>query len=473
MRPPLRWTRWKLWHTSAVDYFGSTWPVPSGNRVFVETLQQTEKARTRRPWLVIGIIISALLLFIGCMIFMDDAPPDDAWLLPKIPPESAEKNPLVVFCETLRAHPIEGYDDLIKVAKEFKNISTEDMRAFVEKHALQSEAFDKLMQTDPATWRWPGLNQDVEAFQSIRLPMACHAVAMQFQQTKTELLVRAGNEEGAVTEALKTTRFGYGISGMQGFLIHWTVGIAGQRSGETGLRTALILPGVGEKTLRRAQETLLPLLAGSGQVRQILSWEYLGLKNSLLNLKSSYTASGFFDDRKTTLMQFFLRKNRALGNYLALMRPVYEAAGKDWSALLTVVRDQERIVRDWRSNWFRFTINPNFGGNIVLESVLLGLPNILEKAAANFALSRQVLTMIALRRYELAEGKLPEKLDALVPKYLPAVPLDPFDNAPMRWDSASGVLYSVGSDFKDDGGRFTDPYKSDNKDVGMRYWWKL
>jgi hypothetical protein len=63
--------------------------------------------------------------------------------------------------------------------------------------------------------------------------------------------------------------------------------------------------------------------------------------------------------------------------------------------------------------------------------------------------------LLAVERYRLAHASLPETLDRLVPDYLAAVPADPFDGAPLRYQRLTRgfVVYSVGEDGKDDGGR--------------------
>lgn len=65
------------------------------------------------------------------------------------------------------------------------------------------------------------------------------------------------------------------------------------------------------------------------------------------------------------------------------------------------------------------------------------------------------VTALALRRCELAQGKLPATLQELVPKFLSALPVDPCDGQPLRYrrnDDGTFLLYSVGLDGKDDGG---------------------
>jgi hypothetical protein len=64
------------------------------------------------------------------------------------------------------------------------------------------------------------------------------------------------------------------------------------------------------------------------------------------------------------------------------------------------------------------------------------------------------LAAIAMTRYRLDHGKLPDKLDDLVPAYLDAVPLDPFAGHPLRLAIRDGahIIYSVGPGLKDQGG---------------------
>jgi hypothetical protein len=62
---------------------------------------------------------------------------------------------------------------------------------------------------------------------------------------------------------------------------------------------------------------------------------------------------------------------------------------------------------------------------------------------------------VALERYRFAhQNRYPDSLNALVPEYLPAVPEDIFADAPPQYHRRGEgyVLYSIGSDRKDDGG---------------------
>jgi hypothetical protein len=66
----------------------------------------------------------------------------------------------------------------------------------------------------------------------------------------------------------------------------------------------------------------------------------------------------------------------------------------------------------------------------------------------------EALTALAVERFRLAEGRLPESLEELVPKYIEAVPIDPFDGKPLRYKRLEKgyTIYSIGEDGEDNGG---------------------
>jgi hypothetical protein len=68
---------------------------------------------------------------------------------------------------------------------------------------------------------------------------------------------------------------------------------------------------------------------------------------------------------------------------------------------------------------------------------------------------------LALTAFKAKTGSYPDTLDALVPDFLPRVPLDPFSGRPLRLrrDGDGLVIYSVGRDLKDDGGHPVEPGK--------------
>lgn len=61
---------------------------------------------------------------------------------------------------------------------------------------------------------------------------------------------------------------------------------------------------------------------------------------------------------------------------------------------------------------------------------------------------------LAAAVYHSDHGKYPEKLDALTPKYITEIPIDPFSGKPLKMKTVKDglILYSIGNDLEDDQG---------------------
>jgi len=83
-----------------------------------------------------------------------------------------------------------------------------------------------------------------------------------------------------------------------------------------------------------------------------------------------------------------------------------------------------------------------------------------EKALRMEAARDVVVAAIALKRFQLKHGQWPENLAEVVPEFLHAVPIDPYDGKPLRYrrnGDGTYSLYCVGEDGVDDGGDPTCP----------------
>jgi hypothetical protein len=71
---------------------------------------------------------------------------------------------------------------------------------------------------------------------------------------------------------------------------------------------------------------------------------------------------------------------------------------------------------------------------------------------------------LALKRYQLRHGQYPAELGALTPDFLPAIPRDPADGKPLRYQlkpDGTFLLYSIGEDGVDNGGDASPATKSE------------
>jgi hypothetical protein len=93
---------------------------------------------------------------------------------------------------------------------------------------------------------------------------------------------------------------------------------------------------------------------------------------------------------------------------------------------------------------------------VLIAPLRPSLSMIIEQTDAAAALHTLTITALALERHHRAHGTYSDDLAALVPTFLASMPIDPIDNAPLRYraDSARATftLWSIGPNAIDDGG---------------------
>src|SRR5262249_13200606 len=144
---------------------------------------------------------------------------------------------------------------------------------------------------------------------------------------------------------------------------------------------------------------------------------------------------------------FFLEDDLAgYRRHLQLMR---ENAAKPVHAMLEGFDKHENSIRATR------------GGGVLAGLLLPATMKCLYASLDGDATRGVVRLGMAAAAYKAKHKKYPEKLAELVPDFIAEVPLDPFDGRPMRLRQEKGgiVIYSIGRDRKDDGGRNWDEGK--------------
>lgn len=99
--------------------------------------------------------------------------------------------------------------------------------------------------------------------------------------------------------------------------------------------------------------------------------------------------------------------------------------------------------------------NPNSSGEEYFASRMrryVGFPERLNLARARHAV---VSALFAVRGCVAAESRVPQTLEELVPRYSAHPLLDPFTEEPLKYHPVEGLIYSVGMNLKDDGGKPT------------------
>jgi hypothetical protein len=163
-------------------------------------------------------------------------------------------------------------------------------------------------------------------------------------------------------------------------------------------------------------------------------------------LKDRLRASLYIGLLKSTGL---LRKDRSF--YLDVMATNVAAAEAPFPERLTLAQQANTAAMSPPSKLMIFS-----------RMLLPALSRSLQRDGDHTARVRTAQTAIAVERFRRAHnGALPGDLNELVPTYLASVPGDPYDGQSLRFKRLTKgyVVYSIGSDLRDDGGSEGDPNK--------------
>lgn len=426
--------------------------------------------------LVILILAAIYLLY-----FHDAAPQDDRDMMPPATPAPTEAshNPLEPFFSALKADRISLQDALPQPIKKFEPGSSGKAREFLDAHPASLQAFADLMKTDPATWRWTFSQTEnmVENHKSTPLGMVGPIVNTMI--LKARIMAEDGHHADAVQSLLEVLRFGHALEQTPGTdLLAQLVTSIIQANAIPALESVLANKGTDAVYLSRVQQTLASLESRRLDYQASMKVEHAQVKTTFRYFKSGKLpehSSGSLaktPDRSYPGWVVPLNKpNMTAASQLAFERPIMSALDTSWVGALQAAKKLDDMRRAEVSSHF-FWLDLNLYGKSYLATFVYPGKMLLERKAEAVARLRQMVIVLALRRHELEQGKLPASLQELVPQYLETVPMDPFDDKPMRWNPSLQSVYSVYRDFNDDGGTYDQSANARRqKDLILPCWW--
>jgi hypothetical protein len=162
-----------------------------------------------------------------------------------------------------------------------------------------------------------------------------------------------------------------------------------------------------------------------------------------------------------------------LKDAIAFMRYQGNGVWTDEKNLLLYFRDRELEFRHaiQSPTWAEMRAQPGVTNVVPFKSGYAGMMEAMTyfchskslvpmRAAESEARRRILITALALERYRGRHGAYPATLAALAPEFVKTVPVDFMDGQPLRYrltPDGHFVLYSVGLDCLDDGGKLPDP----------------
>lgn len=173
----------------------------------------------------------------------------------------------------------------------------------------------------------------------------------------------------------------------------------------------------------------------------------------------------FFPDKPENdkFSRFFLKPNRTMNRSLGALRRLEPSLMRQAPSREPVWMEAPH-PETGPMRW----LNPNWTGLILLRQADDLYQNLDEGCRSTLATARATAVCIAIRRWQRhhAGGGTPSDLHELIPAFLEAVPQDPFDGKPLRWNKTEGVVYSIGSDWTDNPPVFERPLRGKTRAAG-------
>lgn len=414
------------------------------------------------------LLLCGLLI---CVYFADDPPFDDAHLLPTFPAATGSENGLTVFCRKMPNPSNDHWGDL---PSNFMELKKEDHQSkvdvFLGKCENETALFEELLNSDPTAWRWPDVDEKISPSAPLGYLTSSVLAVSRLNATKVLQLQWRGRHREAAEQAIKGARFGNALTKIDGLAIHLLMGFTIQIIGEKSLKGVVVDSG-DPALLEFAQRELEEYDVESKSVARALKVEWLYAKNHTGPLDAAtYDVMGMNSWQRLAARHLYLENRAAAlsGRHVTMLVGGLEM---DWTqgckAFDAVARSLDNLAVENPSVLLR----PNAGGKIMVCCGLNNLLSIGRRGCGTSALHRMAILNLALRRFELAHGRMPGSLDELVPTYLAALPLDPFDGQPMRWEAQKRWVYSVGNNGVDDRGDHQKPERTVEEDIVVPYWW--
>ena len=431
----------------------------------------TEGVMTRRRralvTLAILVLLGAVCGALGWLATRDDPPPEDADLRVHREVIPDEENAFTCFEEADKAVTWpEGADTRYAVAEILDGGAWD--AALVEKTLEENRRALGLWEQGLARARF-----QTPAATSINTPTPYAGQWLTLAKVaslRSLSLAKTSRPEEAFEEAMKVVQFGHRIEGAKGCLVVWLMGAMVKQLGLDRLRQPAAEAPLPPERLRACVYRLAPFGPDTAGLADAYRVEYAVFCNTVDGL-SAGTVSWFGD----VVVFFPVQAQPPPGNVMdlamrspyhlkpnrikALSAPYYRALIEQVSktnaeAKPRLQRLDDDLDKGVAGLWLPVcVVAPNGLGDIVLKALIPIHSSVNKlKCDENVAVAATRL-VLAIRAFEATSGRLPDALDDLVPAFIDAVPADDFDGKPMRWSKEKRIVYSVGPDLVDDGGR--------------------
>ena len=424
------------------------------DRFLINEAIMTKKTRNRLIIIIGGGVLVIGGFFTHKILTWDEPPFDDSDLAVEYLDVPDDENALTYFNEAARLLDANGkeYDDFLdQLYPTMKVYDPEFSEGFLQKNHKAFKTFKKGLeckhcQAPRIVSPFPSL--DLKRLRR-QMARALSVRAMHFQEQ--------GNEEEAVEAAMDIVEFGYMLENSRGSFIDHTAAAATKSIGLSRLRKTIAVADIGPDLLKRCIQEMEHYKSNEEGLVNAMKAEYAQICVEIDLLLTASPANPFASMK----YRYGFKPNATKRLYAEMFRFYIEKISEPWPETAKIDADPHMDM----TAYYRRTQYP-----LRLNEIGIALSELTEpilKYTIRDKFERKVdvsatQILFALKCYKLEYGDLPETLDKLVPEYINEIPIDDFDGKHLRYSKEKKIIYSVGPDMEDSGGKrqrkpVTDP----------------
>ena len=267
-------------------------------------------------------------------------------------------------------------------------------------------------------------------------------------EVRENVLLHSDQDQAAFDQIVSHIQLGQRMQNSHGVLIVYLVGTAVRAM---GLNQMQHWAGKTQLTPEQLKGYIIQLKPGPDEeataFANAIKVEHEMQINTLVALRDGKTTNSeegsYFPTHGLVWPLFSLSQSKALFAKGALM--LVKAAPHHYC-------DANMAGMESRPSVTSMFLSGNAVGQVLYYMMMPALTGSLAKKSQSDVSLQATRSILALRAYQLTHGNLPPDLDALVPEFLDAVPIDDFNGQPLHYSAEKKIVYSVGRNLKDDGG---------------------
>lgn len=277
---------------------------------------------------------------------------------------------------------------------------------------------------------------------------------------QAEVMFHQGKEAEAFERAKQVVQLGNLMEDSNGPLIHYLVGLAVKSMGLQKLRQFAGQTKLPVDELLVQVHRLDTCVANATGLTNTFKAEYQFGMKAFEDMKTGKSPNASLPGQSSPVLGWLAKGPVRLLFNLARTRALMAAVCR--TCLKSIPRNYEtmplaelRGLAAQRSR-FRRIVGGNLIGETLAYSLIPVYEGLLAKKCQENVTVAATQALLAIKCYQLKHGRLPDNLAALVPEFLPRVPVDDFDGKPLRYLKDKKLIHSIGKNLRDEHGASDD-----------------